>query len=165
HLNEIFRQVFRELVVLRRKYSFRLGKDRFLLIRCLQEKRNQGGQPAVAVNDVGGPAKFFNDLECRFTEKDQALSVIVKKIAFIIAKHRLAFKEILIVHKIDLKAGVGKRGHFDKQRVILFVDHDVDPGEAHYFVKAVPPLINDAEPGHNDPDFHTCIEGADREAV
>jgi hypothetical protein len=98
-----------------------VGEHGLLLIDRFEIKRNETGHPAATMDDVGGPAEFFDGFQGALTEKDRSQSIIIKPFFLLIMKDELALEKVLVLQKIYLQTGIGKRGDFNLKRVIVVV--------------------------------------------
>ena len=119
----------------------------------------------MAVNNMGRPSEFFYCFQSAFAEEYHTLCIIVEEMVLVVAEYCLAFEIILVIHEIYLQAGIRQRGHFNDERVIVFINNNVDTGEANYLVEAVATLINDPKARHDDTYFQSGVESFDCQLV
>ncbi len=114
-LQEIRSQFLLESGLSNGEHAFAVGEYGFFLVDGLQIKGDQTRHPAAAMDHVGRPAKLFNGLEGALTIEHCTQAIVVKPLIIFVVKNELAFEKILVIQKINLKAGVGKRSYFDLQ--------------------------------------------------
>ena len=62
-------------------------------------------------------------------------------------------EEVVVVDEINLHPRLLDGGHLDNERVVGVVDDEVHAREANHLMELVPPLVDDAVAGHENPDF------------
>ena len=121
----------------------------------LEVKGHQTGEPAIAMNDIGGPAEFFHCFNHSAGKENGALVVVGRILSSFICKGILALEEILIINKIDLHASGLDRSHFNYQRMVGIVDYQVHTRKADNFVQLIAALVDATETRHERSNFLT----------
>ena len=156
-LFQFFGEVGREFV---REFIWENGEDdlcalqqRIVLVDGLHEQRHEGGNPAVAMDDVGVPAELPDGLDDALRVENRAGVVVGIEVAIRVVILGLSFEEVLTIDEINLHSDVLQGGHFDDQRVVGVLDDDVLPGEPDDLVQHVLVVVHTAEFRHERADF------------
>jgi hypothetical protein len=117
------------------------------------------------VNDVRWPSELLDRFQCSLAEEYGSQCVIIIPLILFVLKHVFPLEHVLIVQKVNLKAGVGQGGDLDLQGIVVVVDGYIDAGEADYFMKPMPALIDDTETGHDASHFVAVLIGLNGQSV
>src|SRR6218665_2435863 len=118
------------------------------LVGCFQIEGDEARNPVVAVNYVGGPAKFADSFNHSFTEEYGTFVVVFVKAIFLIVKYRFPMKIIFVVNKLNLQFSIGHGSPLDDERFLFVADQNINPGKTNPFMKPIFSLIDKAEARH-----------------
>ena len=121
------------------------------------------GDPALAVDDVRGPAELLDGLKDAAREENGAFAVVAEELPVRVVEDLPAAEIVLVVDEIDLDAGGGNRRDLDDEGPVDVSDDDVHAGEADDFVELVFALVDAAVARHECPDFPFALLDALRQ--
>ena len=106
------------------------------------------------MDDVRRPVEFLHRFDDATGEEDATAVVVLAKHALLVI-HQVFFlrEEIVVVDEINLHSRFLDGGHLDNERVVGVVDDEVHTRKANHLMELVPPLVDDAVAGHENPDF------------
>src|SRR5947208_52946 len=110
-------------------------KHGFFFINSLKVSRNKACHPSTTVDQVWRPAKFLYRFQRSFTKEYRSQAIIFKPFFLVVGKNVLSFKEVLVVKKINLQAGIGQGSHLDLQGKVFIVNGNIDTGKPYHFMK------------------------------
>ena len=128
-------------------------QKRIIFIDSLYKERHQGGNPAVAVDDVGIPAQLPDGLDDTFGIEDRPRVVVGVERPFGIVVLGFPFEEVLAVDEVNLHADILKGGDLDDQRVVSVLNDDVLTGKPDDLVQHVLVVVHAAEFRHERANF------------
>ena len=111
------------------------------------------GNPAVAVDDVRGPAQFLGGLQDAAGEENGPVAIVGKEITLFIVGHLFAAEVIFVVDEVHLHAGGRDGSHLDYEGMIHVGNDDIHTGKADNLVQLVLPLVDAAISRHERTDF------------
>ena len=111
------------------------------------------GNPALAVDDVRGPAEFLHRFQDAAGEENRPFAVVGEEFSVIVPVDEFALEIVFVVDEIDLYAGRGDGGHLDDEGVVRFSYDYVDARQADNLVKLVLAFVDAAIAGHEHADF------------
>ena len=111
------------------------------------------GNPAVAMDDVRGPAELFHGLQDAAGVEDGAFAVVGEEGAIVVTEDLFPAEVIFVVDEVNLDAGRGDGRHLDDQGTVHVADDDVHARQADDFVQLVLPLVDAPVFGHEGADL------------
>src|SRR5688572_14358499 len=112
----------------------------------------------MTVDDMRRPSELLNRLQRALAEKHSAVGIIFKIRSVFTAENLLTLEVIFVIHEIHLQAGIRQGRHLDDEGIIVFINNNVDAGEAHHLMKPVTALIDSTETRHDDANLHPGIK-------
>ena len=105
------------------------------------------------MDDIRRPAQFAYRFQDAAGKEDGALVIVGHELVLGVIPRDLLFEVVLVVNEVHLHPRGGDGSHLDDERVIGVIDIQVHSAQADNLVQLVPALIDDAETGHEHPDF------------
>ena len=133
--------------------DFRPGETGVVEVFALEIEGSQGGEPTVAVDDVGHPAELADGFIDATNEEDGAFVIVGKSVARFVGECGFSVEEVFVIYEVDLHTGHLYGGYFDDKWVIGVVDDEIHARESDHFVELVPTFVDASVFGHKSSDL------------
>ncbi|MNE34277.1 hypothetical protein D3C80_1279940 [compost metagenome] len=100
-------------VVINAVNDFCIGEMRILIVDLFDVQRHQRSHPSVTVNHIRLPTQFLNGLQNPAAEKHTSFIIVCEISTFVVCYIGFAFKELIVIDKINLKTSRRNRCYLD----------------------------------------------------